>query len=145
MKARIEQERIPLGEDPEFHVKLGRGGLADVEWVAQLLQMDHGHRHPELQTPSTLAALDAAHRLGVLGADDAADLAAAYRFCAAVRNRLYLRAGRSGDSLPTDPAEAAVLARSLGYDLNPRTALREEYRKLTRRARRVVERVFYGV
>ncbi len=144
MKARIEEERIPLGEDPEFHVKLGRGGLADIEWVAQLVQMEHGRSNASLRTPSTLEALAAAHRLGLLATEDAADLDAAYRFCAAVRNRLYLRAGRSRDSLPTDPIEAAVLARSLGYDIHPRTALREEYRRLTRRARRVVERLFYG-
>ncbi|HEX5630190.1 MAG TPA: bifunctional [glutamine synthetase] adenylyltransferase/[glutamine synthetase]-adenylyl-L-tyrosine phosphorylase [Acidimicrobiia bacterium] len=144
MKARIEEERIPLGEDPEFHVKLGRGGLADVEWMVQLVQMEHGRDEPGLRTPSTLEALAAARHQGLLAADDAADLEAAYRFCAAVRNRLYLRAGRGRDSLPTDPIEAAVLARSLGYDINPRTALREEYRRLTRRARRVFERAFYN-
>lgn len=144
MKARVEQERIPLGEDPDFHVKLGRGALADVEWAVQLLQMEHGHAIPALRTASTLQALAALHDAGVVDAEDAAALDAAYRFCAAVRNRLYLRAGRTRDSLPTDPIEAAVVARSLGYDLAPRTALRQEYRRLTRRARRVVERRFYG-
>jgi glutamate-ammonia-ligase adenylyltransferase len=84
------------------------------------------------------------HRAGTIAPEDAAALEAAYRFCAAVRNRLYLRAGRPRDSLPTDPIEATAVARSLGYDLAPRTALREEYRRLTRRARRVVERLFYG-
>ena len=144
MKARVEQERIPLGEDPDFHVKLGRGALADVEWAVQLLQMEHGHAAPALRTPSTLQALEALHRAGTIAPEDAAALEAAYRFCAAVRNRLYLRAGRPRDSLPTDPIEATAVARSLGYDLAPRTALREEYRRLTRRARRVVERLFYG-
>jgi glutamate-ammonia-ligase adenylyltransferase len=144
MKARIEQERIPFGEDPDFHVKLGRGALADVEWTAQLLQMEHGHTVPAVQTASTLRALLALHHAGILTAEDAAILEEAYRFCAAVRNRLYLRAGRTRDSLPTDPGESAAVARSLGYDLIPRTALREEYRRVTRRARRVVERVFYG-
>jgi len=144
MKARIEQERIPIGEDPDFHVKLGRGALADVEWVVQLLQMQHGHHQAGLRSPSTLQALTALHHTGLLTGEDARSLDAAYRFCAAVRNRLYLRAGRVRDSLPTDPIETTAVARSLGYDLAPRSTLREEYQRVTRRARRVVERVFYG-
>ena len=144
MKARIEQERIPIGEDPDFHVKLGRGALADVEWVVQLLQMEHGHHRAALRSPSTVQALAALHHAGLLSGEDARSLDEAYRFCVAVRNRLYLRAGRVRDSLPTDPIEATAVARSLGYDLAPRTALREEYQRVTRRARRVVERVFYG-
>lgn len=144
MKARIEQERIPFGEDPDFHVKLGRGALADVEWVVQLLQMVHGRRLAQVRSPSTLGSLAALHRAELLTADDARSLDEAYRFCASVRNRLYLRAGRVRDSLPIDPAEATAVGRSLGYDLAPRTALRQEYQRVTRRARRVVERVFYG-
>lgn len=144
MKARVEKERIPLGEDPDFHMKLGRGGMSDVEWTVQLLQMEHGAVHTSVHSPSTLDALAALQAAGVILPDDAAALDEAYRFCAAVRNRLFLRSGRTRDSLPTDPDEAARLARSLGYDLDPRTALREEYRRLTRRARRVMERVFYG-
>jgi glutamate-ammonia-ligase adenylyltransferase len=144
MKARVESERIPFGEDPDFHMKLGRGGLSDVEWSVQLLQMRHGAEHPEIRTPSTLDGLTALHAAGLLGHDDASALDGAYRFCASVRNRLFLRTGRTRDSLPSDPEEAARLARSLGYELDPRTALREEYRRVTRRARRVMERVFYG-
>ncbi len=144
MKARIEKERIPVGEDPEFHMKLGRGGLADVEWVVQLLQMLHGDAVAEIRTASTVDGLRRLAGAGLLSTEDAAVLDAAYRFCAAVRNRLYLRAGRIRDSLPTDPEEAARLAVSLGYEINPRSALREEYRRVTRRARRVVDRVFYG-
>jgi [glutamine synthetase] adenylyltransferase / [glutamine synthetase]-adenylyl-L-tyrosine phosphorylase len=144
MKARVETERIPLSEDPDFHVKLGRGGMADVEWTVQLLQMTHGATHPGVVTASTIDGLDALADAGLLAADDAATLGEAYRFCARVRNRLYHQAGRVRDSLPTDPEQAARLAVSLGYDLHPRTALREDYRRVTRRARRVVDRVFYG-
>lgn len=144
MKVRIEQERIPLAEDPEFHVKLGRGALADVEWTVQLLQMLHGQARPGVRTASTRQGIDALHASGLLTGEDAAILEQAYRFCAAVRNRLFLRAGRTRDSLPADATEAAILARSLGYEVAPRTSLREEYRRVTRRARRVVERVFYG-
>ena len=143
MKARIERERIPVSEDPDFHVKLGRGGMADVEWTVQLLQMGHGRDHPGVRIPSTLAALEALAGLGLIDTGDAAVLDEAYRFCARVRNRLFHQAGRTRDSLPVDPEQAGRLARSLGYEVHPRLALREEYRRVTRRARRVVERVFY--
>jgi glutamate-ammonia-ligase adenylyltransferase len=144
MKVRVEQERIPMGEDPDFHMKLGRGGMSDVEWTVQLLQMEHGFTDPSIRTPSTVDAVAALEAAGLLPPDEAAALADAYRFCAAARNRLFLREGRGRDSLPSDADEAARLARSLGYHTNPRSELREEYRRVTRRARRVMERVFYG-
>lgn len=135
MKARIERERIPSGEDPQFHLKLGRGSLSDVEFTAQLLQLRHGVR-----TPDTLTALDRLAHLGALDGDDAAALAEAYRFCEATRNRLFLVESAATDALPTVPEHLSWLARSLGT--SP-AALRERYRRVTRRARRVTERVFY--
>ncbi|MDH5374114.1 MAG: hypothetical protein OEX97_14310, partial [Acidimicrobiia bacterium] len=66
-----------------------------------------------------------------------------YRFCTMVRNRLYLQTGRDIGSLPTDPIELARLALSLGYAGGSVSNLREDYRKVTRRARRVFERHFY--
>jgi glutamate-ammonia-ligase adenylyltransferase len=143
MKARVERERIPAGEDPEFHVKLGRGGMADVEWTAQLLQLRHGGRLPAVRGGATVPTIGRLADAGILDTGHAHDLTAAYRFCTRVRNRLFLQAGRPRDSLPTDSAETTRLARSLGYVRHPRTSLREEYRRLTRRARRVVEEVFY--
>ncbi|HEX8802723.1 MAG TPA: hypothetical protein VF743_00980, partial [Acidimicrobiales bacterium] len=74
MKARVERERIPPGEDPEFHLKLGRGSLSDVEWTVQLLQLRTGVR-----APGTLEALAALQRAGVVTAGDAEVLRAAYR------------------------------------------------------------------
>jgi glutamate-ammonia-ligase adenylyltransferase len=144
MKARIERERIPPGEDPQFHLKLGRGSLSDVEFTTQLLQLRHGHAHPALRTTRTPAAIDAAVAVGVLEADDGAALLDAYRFCSQVRNRLHLLTATSRMSLPTDGVVAERLGRMLGYVHRPRAALRDEYRRVTRRARAVVERVFYG-
>ncbi|MCB2223487.1 MAG: bifunctional [glutamine synthetase] adenylyltransferase/[glutamine synthetase]-adenylyl-L-tyrosine phosphorylase [Actinobacteria bacterium] len=144
MKARIERERIPSDEDPDFHMKLGRGGLSDVEWTVQLLQLVHGRTEPGLRRPGTLDALAAVVSAGHLGPEDGGVLEAAYGLCAAVRNRLYLQAGRARDSLPPDPLEVTRLARSLGYVREPRAALREDYRRVTRRARRVVDGAFYG-
>jgi glutamate-ammonia-ligase adenylyltransferase len=136
MKARVERERIPPGDDPQFHLKLGRGSLSDVEWTAQLLQLRHGVR-----SPGTIDALGALVAAGGLHADDARTLAESYRFCERTRNRWYLVKGAHGDALPAAADQLARLARSLATDANE---LRDEYRRVTRRARAVVERVFYG-
>ena len=136
MKARIERERIPAGEDPQFHLKLGRGSLSDIEFTAQLLQLQH-----RVPSTGTMAALDALAAADALDADDHAALAAAYRFCERTRNRWYLVKGSPGDALPTQGDQLSRLARSLGTTGGD---LREHYRRVTRRARHVVERLFYG-
>src|SRR3546814_7527926 len=59
IKARVDAERLPRGADPNTHTKLGRGGLADVEWTVQLLQLRYAHKMPALHTTSTLDTLDA--------------------------------------------------------------------------------------
>ena len=138
MKARIERERIPPGEDPEFHLKLGRGSLSDVEFTVQLLQMQTGTR-----APSTMGALERLSSAGVVRGDDADVLQAAYRFCERTRNRWWLvgSAPSAVDALPQRPDDLSHLARSLDTSA---AQLRDEYRRVTRRARRVVERLFYG-
>jgi glutamate-ammonia-ligase adenylyltransferase len=135
-KARVERERLPPGEDPEYHLKLGRGSLSDVEWTVQLAQLAAAVREP-----STMGALDALVVAGAVDEPDAEVLAAAYRSCETIRNRLFLVAGDAKDALPPQGSTLLNwLARSL--DTTPH-ALREEYRRATRRARRVVERLFY--
>ncbi len=136
MKARVERERIPVGDDPEFHLKLGRGSLSDVEWTVQLLQLLHG-----VPSTGTVAASRELVKAGVLTATDAEVLTEAYRFCERTRNRWYLVKGAPGDALPARADQLAHLARSC--DTTP-TQLRDEYRRVTRRARQVVERIFYG-
>jgi glutamate-ammonia-ligase adenylyltransferase len=144
MKARIERERIPPSEDPRFHLKLGRGSLSDVEFTVQLLQLEHGARHPEIRVTSTIEALHRLRAAGLLDAGDADALEESYRFCERARNARYLLLARPGDALPTDGQDAARLGRLLGYELEPQARLRDDYRRVTRRARKVVERVFYG-
>jgi len=135
-KARIERERVPPSEDPRFHLKLGAGSLSDIEWTAQLLQLEHG-----IRATGTLAALDALERAGALDPADLVILTAAYRFCERTRNRLSLVRDIPGDSLPAAGPTLTALSRSLGTTASE---LRDEYRRVTRRARRVVDRVFYG-
>ena len=136
MKARIERERLPAGDDPQFHLKLGRGSLSDVEFTVQLLQLRH-----RVRATGTMAALDALGAAGALSTGDRSVLAEAYRFCERTRNRLYLVRGAPGDALPSRPEQLTRLARSLGTGPHE---LREQYRRTTRRCRAVVERLFYG-
>jgi [glutamine synthetase] adenylyltransferase / [glutamine synthetase]-adenylyl-L-tyrosine phosphorylase len=144
MKARIERERIPANEDPRFHLKLGRGSLSDIEFTVQLLQLQHGARHTDIRATSTFDAMHQLRGVGLLEPGDADALEEAYRFCERARNALYLLTGKPGDALPTDGREATRLARLMGYEHRPQASLRDDYRRVTRRARRVVERVFYG-
>jgi glutamate-ammonia-ligase adenylyltransferase len=144
MKARIERERVPPGEDPRFHLKLGRGSLSDIEFTVQLEQLAHGAAHEELRVRSTLRALEALVDLRIVAADDAAQLADAFVLCERARNYRYLLTGSPSDALPVDGDESEKLARMLGYTHRPQQQLRDDYRRLTRRARSVVERVFYG-
>lgn len=143
VKVRVERERIPPGEDPEFHLKLGRGALTDVEFLVQLLQLRHGAVDPTVRTPSTVDGLDRCAAAGLLDPDDAAVLRTAYRFCERARNARYLVTGRPGDALPGGDDDARI-GRMLGYTHQPRSELREEFRRVTRRSRQVFERVFGG-
>ncbi|HEX9466987.1 MAG TPA: bifunctional [glutamine synthetase] adenylyltransferase/[glutamine synthetase]-adenylyl-L-tyrosine phosphorylase [Acidimicrobiia bacterium] len=145
MKARIERERIPPGEDPQFHLKLGRGSLSDVEFTVQLLQLQHGGAREDLRVPGTIDAIGRLCSAELFAQDDADALEAAYRLCERARNAVYLRNGHPSDSLPADRTELERLALMLGYFHQPSSALRDDYRRVTRRARRVVERVFYGL
>jgi glutamate-ammonia-ligase adenylyltransferase len=136
IKARIEHERLPPDEDPQFHLKLGRGSLADVEFCTQLLQLEHGVR-----TPSTVTALDALLEAGHLSRADHDVLSDAYRFCERTRNRWFLVNSAPGDALPSRLEELERLAVSLGTTARD---LRTDYRRVTRRSRGVFERLFYG-
>ncbi len=168
IKARIEAERIPRGTDRALHLKLGPGGLSDVEWTVQLLQLRHGHAVNGLRTTRTLAALDAAAAAGLVSASDAAALSAAWRFGSRVRNAIMLVRGRPGDAFPAKHDELTAVARLLGYKPSsgaaaagadaaarssnsgvawndtPAQALEEDYRRTARRARKVMDRLFYG-
>ncbi|MGD0238759.1 MAG: bifunctional [glutamine synthetase] adenylyltransferase/[glutamine synthetase]-adenylyl-L-tyrosine phosphorylase [Streptosporangiaceae bacterium] len=145
IKARMEAERIPRGADRALHVKLGPGGLSDVEWTVQLLQLQHAHALPALRTTRTAAAMAAAVAGGLLAAGDAAELTAAWQLAARIRNAIVLVGGRPGDTLPARHNELTAVARLLGYPPGDAAqALEQDYRRAARRARAVMEPLFYG-
>ncbi|MFF0123040.1 bifunctional [glutamine synthetase] adenylyltransferase/[glutamine synthetase]-adenylyl-L-tyrosine phosphorylase [Micromonospora arida] len=139
IKARVETERLPRGADPATHTKLGRGGLADVEWAVQLVQLRHAGAIPALRGTRTLDALAAAERAGLIDPADAAEMAAGWALAAQVRNALMLVRGRAGDQLPRHGVELAGVARLLGRD-DPGEFL-DEYLRTGRRSRAAAERV----
>ena len=152
LKARMEGERLPRGADPTTHVKLGRGGLTDVEWTVQLLQLRHGAQVPGLRTTRTRLALAAAREAGLIEAEDAEVLDAAWLLATRVRNAVMLVRGRPGDTFPSEARELAAVGRYLGYEpaaasgqaeIGASGEALEDYRRTTRRARAVVDRLFY--
>ena len=143
LKARMEAERLPRGADRKTHLKLGHGGLSDVEWVVQLTQLRHAHEHPSLRTPSTLEALDAAVDAGLIDAERGTDLRRAWELASRIRNAGVLFRSRGLESLPSDPREADGVARILGMPAGSGEMLTDTYRRYARRARAAHEQLFY--
>ena len=145
IKARVERERLPRGADPATHTKLGRGGLSDVEWTVQLLQLQHAAEVPELRTAATIDGLHALSDAHMLDAEQAEALRAAWDVATRARNAIFLVRGRPSDQLPRPGTELVGVARACGYgpDLDAGQFL-DDYRRITRHARSVVDDVFYG-
>lgn len=144
IKARVEAERLPRGADPARHVKLGRGGLSDVEWLVQSLQLRHAHAEPDLRVTGTLPALRALARHDLLPSSEAALLEEAWLLATRVRAALVLWTGKPSDVLPTNARDLDAIARLAGQaDGGP--AFEERYLRVTRHARQVFEQRFYGL
>lgn len=143
IKARVDEERLPRGADRKTHLKLGRGGLADIEWTVQLLQMRYAGQVPGLRTSRTLPALAAAQEAGLLAAEDAALLAQAWRRVSRTRNAVTLVRGTLSDQVPSDLRERAAVAAILGYAEGTSEQMVDDHLRMTRLAHAVVERVFW--
>ncbi|MFJ8015178.1 bifunctional [glutamine synthetase] adenylyltransferase/[glutamine synthetase]-adenylyl-L-tyrosine phosphorylase [Streptomyces sp. NPDC096339] len=144
LKARMESERLPRGADPTLHTKLGRGGLSDVEWTVQLIQMRHAWSEPGLRTTRTRQALAAAHAAGLIPTEEAQILDEAWVLATRVRNAVMLVRGRAGDTFPSEARELSAVGRYLGYAEGTVGEMLDDYRRITRRARAVVDEFFYG-
>ena len=144
IKARVDSERLPRGADPATNFKLGRGGLSDVEWTVQLLQMEHAGRVPELRTTKTLEALQVAVEHDLLSIADAEGLADGLevRQPGAQRDRAGARQG-GGPAAPRCPG-----TRGGGGDPAVRPGesdvMLNDYLRSARRARGIVDRIFWG-
>ncbi|MCU1405519.1 MAG: bifunctional [glutamine synthetase] adenylyltransferase/[glutamine synthetase]-adenylyl-L-tyrosine [Glaciihabitans sp.] len=145
IKARVESERLPQGAEPSRHLKLGRGSLSDVEWFVQLLQLEHGNQVPGLRTTSTLDALSAAVAAGYVEESEAHRLRDAWIMASRARSALTLWTSKTADVLPTDRQQLEGVARLLEYPPGSASTLDDDYLRITRLARQVFERRFYGI
>ena len=143
MRVRIEQERVRPPDAARFHFKLGYGGLADVTFAVELGQMRYSREHAGVRRRHTLEALEAQAAAGVLEESVALALGEAYVFLNEVKNAMEIDRLVPAEAIPPAPEGQLALARRLGYEEYARQGFLEDYRRITRRARQAMERVFY--
>jgi len=142
IKARVESERLPRGADPNTHTKLGRGGLADIEWTVQLVQLRHAHEIPALHNTSTLACLDAIAAADLVPAAEVDLLRQAWLTATRARNALVLVRGKPTDQLPGHGRQLNAVAVAAGWPSDDGGEFLDNYLRVTRRAKAVVRKVF---
>ncbi|MGC0142412.1 bifunctional [glutamine synthetase] adenylyltransferase/[glutamine synthetase]-adenylyl-L-tyrosine phosphorylase [Pseudactinotalea sp. Z1732] len=147
IKARVEDERMPRGVSSAHHLKLGRGGLSDVEWTVQLFQLQHGHAVSGLRETETLGPLRAARDADLISPGDEARMREAWELASRLRNANVLATGRPNlqrvDVFPAGE-ELTVASRLMGYSPGHATDLEADWLRASRRCRTVVERLFFG-
>lgn len=145
MRHRMETERGG-GASKGAHVKLGSGGIVDIEFLVQYLQLRHGRTHPDLRTTGTLKALRVLAGEGLLLPEDAAVLEESYRFLRRVENRLRIVADLSVNTLPAAPGKLEKLAKRMGYrpqgEASARDRFLADYTEHTGRVRAIYDGVF---
>ena len=142
MRERIERERVRPADAVRFHFKLGYGSLADVQFAVELSLMRHGGRHPEVRTRRTLDAIEKLAAARLIEDSVARDLGEAFVFLSDVKNALEVDRRVHAEAVPASVEEQTALARRLGYEEYPRQSFLDDYRRITRRARHAMERVF---
>jgi glutamate-ammonia-ligase adenylyltransferase len=142
MKARVESERLPRGADPNTHTKLGRGGLADIEWTVQLMQLRHAHEIQALHNTSTLGSLDAIAAAGLVDPEEVDLLREAWLTATRARNALVLVRGKPTDQLPGPGRQLNAVAVAAGWPTDDGSEFLDNYLRVTRRAKAVVRKVF---
>jgi glutamate-ammonia-ligase adenylyltransferase len=138
MKARLENEVVKAGE-LERNVKLGRGGIREVEFIVQSLQLLHAGRMPFLQGAGTIPILEKLASYRLLSAADAKSLGAAYLFLRDVEHRLQMEAGRQTHTIPAARQARERLARLMGFESLP--AFESARQAHTRLIRRLYEKI----
>ena len=142
IKARVDAERLPRGADPNTHTKLGRGGLADIEWTVQLIQLRHAHKVRALHSTSTLDTLNAIGAAELIAEGDVELLRQAWLTATRARNALVLVRGKPTDQLPGPGRQLNAVALAAGWDSDDGGEFLDNYLRVTRRAKAVVRKVF---
>jgi glutamate-ammonia-ligase adenylyltransferase len=130
-----------------YNIKTGRGGMVDVEFIVQFLQLRHGKDVPGIRGANTLTALKALGRCGLLPPEECGTLVSGYKFLRRLENRLRIIHDYSMNDLGGSLSYMNKLARRLGYDArlkNPGEALMQDYEQVTEAVRRVYDRILGG-
>lgn len=148
MKARVEEYRLPKGIDPVRHLKIGPGGISDVEWVVQIWQIAYGYEFEQLRTTSTIDGLRAAAEAGICSGTEAEILHNAWIYASRLRDAMALGATKiasgKSDVLTSDVWELEVVSRLLGNLPGKRVEVEESQARLSRQARAVAEKYLFG-
>jgi len=142
LKRRLEEQRG--GTSRATNLKLGPGGLIDIEWTIQLTQLGQAGSEPALRVTGTKAAILAAQAAGVIADDDASQLIETWVMVSRVRNAIIQVRGRASDLLPSDPRELTGVAMLMGYEKSATAVFVDDLSKAMRQAARVTERLFWG-
>src|SRR5207302_1630940 len=147
LKLRIENELI-TGEGKERNIKLGYGGIREIEFFTQALQLVNGGYEPRIRGPSTLRALAQLARYKFIPAQDKDKLSDAYRFLRQVEHKVQMVQEGHAHSIPEGKDEEQALARRLGYTRVKKQTARDlfwkDHRTHTTTARSIFDRLFYG-
>ncbi|MDD5286499.1 MAG: bifunctional [glutamate--ammonia ligase]-adenylyl-L-tyrosine phosphorylase/[glutamate--ammonia-ligase] adenylyltransferase [Desulfuromonadaceae bacterium] len=144
LRMRMENE-LAREKDGSYNIKTGRGGMVDVEFAVQYIQLRDGYRFPELRTSSTIVALKEIRTLALLPEEDAEILQTGYKFLRKLENRLRIIHDYSINDLSGTKIYLNKLARRLGYDpklKNQGAALISDYEEITGKIREVFDRLF---
>lgn len=146
LKARMEAERLPRGVSRDRHLKLGRGGLSDVEWTVQLLQLQYAGTYESLRVVGTMQALKALQSEHLIENEDAQILERCWHMCSAVRNANFLWSGSMSraDVIPTDSYSLGGIATYLGYEPNQGRVFENDLLATMRQCREIMSRLFYA-
>lgn len=129
----------------QWHVKLGRGGIRDIEFFIQILQLVSAARHAELQTTNTLAVLRSLRRLNFISPEDEREVREAYLFLRRLENRLQMANESQTHSLPDDEAGRLGVARSLSVAGAADDETLAEFERRLNAARQTAEKFFEKV
>jgi glutamate-ammonia-ligase adenylyltransferase len=144
LRSRVENE-LSGEDDGRLNIKTGRGGIVDIEFLVQMLQLRFGSTHPSVRIRATADAIAALREAGALDAGDADALLRHYRFLRRLEARLRLERDRAVEELGTDAASVAPLAVRLGYDGDaPGERLLADYHRTREEVRAIYERHFSG-
>ncbi|WP_435300276.1 bifunctional [glutamine synthetase] adenylyltransferase/[glutamine synthetase]-adenylyl-L-tyrosine phosphorylase [Timonella sp. A28] len=141
MRRRVENHVKPA--EAERQIKLGKGGLRDVEFTVQLLQLVHGRLDESIRSSHTLTALSQLAAAGYVGREHAIQLAQCYRFLRVLEHRVQLRQLHRTHLMPTQPHELEVLARALGIRRNSIEEVNARWKLVKRQVRSLHEALFY--